>query len=253
MHAVQTILVMPRPEAATDSFEIDPEAAVRACTREARNRDRSVAGRGHAVRNHLRECAMDEIDHTLACGNAAIDCGRVSAIEQCTLFRRHMDGPGQTGIRQDGWINNGLHRIIDCGEESGIDHVQTRANLRRADEIKMHLVTLDCNCHRKFELVPQRFRIEHIRKAVGAIRNGSDAGAHLAFGIVHQFATSSENRSCGILVAEFLEARHAKAVRCHLGAQVRHSLMRHLAVQEKQLLDVFLKNALSIEANRGNA
>ena len=92
-----------------------------------------------------------------------------------------------------------------------------------------------------------------VGKAVGAVRQCRDAGAHLALGIVLQGVADGEHRLGAVFAAQRLHALHAQPVRRHLRPQIGLPLARDLAVEQDQLLYVALQFAGAIEADRRDA
>ena len=65
----------------------------------------AVAGGDDAVWNGGRESAEDQIHHTLAGAEPAVDRGGMHAVDDGAGGRGDMERPGEAGVRQDGRID----------------------------------------------------------------------------------------------------------------------------------------------------
>jgi hypothetical protein len=74
-----------------------------------------------------------------------------------------------------------------------------------------------------------------VGKAVGAVGQCRDPGAHLALGIVLQGVADSEHGFGAIFAAQRLHALHAQSVRRHLHPQIGQPLAPDLAFEQDKL------------------
>jgi hypothetical protein len=163
------------------------------------------------------------------------------------------DWAGEPGIRQDRRIDHGFDRVIDARQQRRVDHVDPGAHLRRALEMQPHRAALDCDLDRHWKGALQLGIVVRVGKAVGAVRQCRDPGAHLALGIILQGVADGEHRLGAVFAAQRLRALHAQPVRRHLRPQIRQPLARDLAVEQDQLLHVGLQFPGPIEADRRDA
>ena len=145
------------------------------------------------LRHRLRQRAVDQVDDALAGRDAAVDRGRMRAVEDRAFGRGDGQRPREAGIRQDGRIDHRLDRVIDGREQRRVGHVDAGAHLRRAFEVQPHLVAGDRDGHRDRQHAVDLRIVEDVVEAVDAVRDRGDAGAHLALGVVLQRLAGGEH------------------------------------------------------------
>ena len=98
------------------------------------------------------------------------------------------------------------------------------------------------------------FRIvEVIRKAVGAIRNRLDPGAHFPLGIILQRLARRQDRVAAVFGAEPDDTLRAQPVGRHLRAKVGDAFAGQLAVQQDEVVHVRHGFARAVEPDRRDA
>ncbi len=253
MDAIKPVLVRPCAETAAYGLEINPEAAIRLRADEAGRSAGAVAGGGHPVGHRLCERTVDEVDDALACRHASIDRRRVATIEDRSRLRRHLQRARQAGIGRHGRVDDRLHRVIDRGEERGVDHVQPGAQLRRTVEMEPHLLASHFDLDRELDLAVDLHIVEAVGESIDAVGNVRDAGAHPSLRIVLQRLAGSEHRRNPVFRAQLLHAPDTQAIGGHLRSQIGKPLTRNLAIEQDQLLHLGLQLATAVQANRRDA
>ncbi len=243
-----------RHAAAADRLEVDPERLVVGSLADEIGHGAGRVRAGHdAFGDRLGKCAHHQVGDALAGLQPAIDRRGVGAVEDAALARSDPERPRQPGIGRDRRIEHRLHDVVDGREQRGVGHVDAGAHLVRRVEGECHRIALHRHLDGQRQVALDLLVVEHVLEAPGAVGHGRDRGAHLALGVVHQRRAGPQHGIGAVFGAQRLEALHAHAVGCHLGAQVRQPLARHLAVEQDQILDVGLKLAGAIEPHRRNA
>ena len=196
---------------------------------------------------------MDQVDHALARADAAVHRGGMHAIDHAALGRRHGNRAGEPGIGQHGRVDHRLDRVIHGRKQRRVGHVDAGAELRRGVEIEPHLLAVDGDGDAEIEFAVEFRPVIAVGEAVGAVRDGGDAGAHLALGVILQRPAGGEHHVAAVAGAQRGHPLHAEPVGRHLRTQVGEALVRDLAVEQDQRLHVGLQRARAIQPDRWDA
>ncbi len=256
MDPVQPIGIGPRATTAADGFQINPIFARLwpAGPRAGKDRDRTgrIGTGRNPIRHRLGQRAQDQIGDPLTGLYPPIDRRRMGAVQDRAVGRRHVDGTGQPGIGQNAGVDHRFHNVIDRRQQRRARHVDGGADLRRGFERQGQRIA----CHRQGDGQGDRIVeieiVEHILEPPAPIGQGSDTRAHLALGIIQQRLARGQHDVDPMALAQFGEPLHAHPVRRHLRAQIRQTFARDLAIQQDQLLDIFLQNPSAVQADRGD-
>ena len=201
MDAAQAIGGRTRATAAANRLQIDPKAAVKARSRELNPRAGTVSGGRNSAGQRLCQGSLNDVRNALTRCNAAIDGGRMTTIEQRPFGRRYGQGAGQTGIGQDGRVDDRFDRVVTGRQERGVDDIEAGPDLGRRVKGQVHVAAADGDLNAERHVALDDIAVENVAERIGAVGRCLDSGAHLPFGIVQKRIPGCQHLAGAVLGA----------------------------------------------------
>ena len=173
-------------------------------------------------------------------GVAGDERARVVDVDHAAGRRHHPDRPKAARVLGDGGVSDVQEAVIDRAGRDPERGVDRPLGLGRAPRVVGdHLVALDVEVDRdRIGPALDAIVLDHVLKAVFAVREGRELGPHPPLGIVHQVLAGAREDLAAILSDDLADPGDAQVDAADHRPEVAVVLARRAAVGEQQLPDL---------------